>query len=318
MFGRLLDVYIHNKTNALHLVDSSQGNKSLVCEVDIKCMPNKERTSAIIKIYNLSPDIRRVIKSENYDKIIIKFGYSDMNGGVTSQIFTGTLMRTITQRPSPETSCTIYYAYELGDAYAYGFFSGYFSKGTSLYEICETIANNGEQKIPIEITNLFKGIYIKEGKSFYGSQIELLQQLAESVDNVLFMQYMGKVYIVTSKENDSTEVIVLSGADEKGNIISASGLIGLPTLEDDGLSFECLVNPKIRMYSTVLIANKFISDAQEGFERSSEAGAEFDENGLYVVTKIETHVTNDAQQSKMKVRALARSYYIGGNDYEAV
>lgn len=318
MFGRLLDVYIYNETDALHLVDSSQGNKSLVCEADIKCMPNKERTSAVIKIYNLSQDIRRVIKSENYKKIIIKFGYKDLDGGGTNQIFMGTLMRTITQRQSPETSCTIYYAYELGDAYTYGFFSGYFNKGTSLYTVCETIANNGEQKIPIEITKVFKSIYLKESKSFYGSQIELLQQIASSVNNILFMQSMGKVYIITAKENDSTEVIVMSGADEKGNIITTSGLIGLPTLEDDGLSFECLVNPKIRMYSTVLIANKFISDAQEGFERSSQAGALYDENGLYVVTKIDTHVTNDAQQSKMKIRALARSYYVGGNDYETV
>lgn len=313
MFGRLLDVYIYNETDAIHLVDSSQGNKSLVSEIDIKCLPNKERTSAVIKIYNLSQDMRRTIKSGNYKKIIVKFGYKDLNGGVTDQIFMGTLMRTITQRPSPETSCTIYYAYELGDAYAYGFFSGYFNRGTSLYEICETIANTGEQKIPIEITSTFKNIYLKEGKSFYGPQIELLQQIASSVNNILFMQSMGKVYIITTKENDSTEVIVMSGADEKGTIVSASGLIGLPTLEDDGISFECLVNPRIRMYSTVLIANKFISDAQEGFERQSEAGAVYDENGLYVVTKIETHISNDAQQSKMKIRALARSYYVGGN-----
>ena len=313
MFGRLLDVYIYNENDSIHLVDSSLKNKSLVCEVDIKCMPNKERTSAVIKIYNLSQDIRKTIKVGNYKRIVVKFGYEDLDNGTISAIFDGTLQRTITQRPSPETSCTIYYAYELGDAYTYGFFSGYFSAGTSLYDACMTIANTGEQKIPIEITPLFKSIFLKNGKSFYGSQIELLQQIASSVKNILFMQSMGKVYIVTAKENDSSEVIVMSGVNADKDLVSTSGLIGLPTLEDDGLSFECLVNPKIRMYSTVLIANQFISDAQEGFEAHSIAGAAYDENGLYVVTRIDTHVTNDAQQSKMKIRALARSYYIGEN-----
>lgn len=312
MFGRLLDVYIYNETDAIHLVDSSQGNKSLVCEIDIKCIPNKQRTSAIIKIYNLSQDIRKTIKTGNYKKLIVKFGYKDVNNGVTSQIFVGTLMRTITQRPSAETSCTIYYAYELGDAYTYGFFSGYFKKGTSLYNVCKTISENGEQKIPIEITSVFKSIYLKEDQSYYGSQIELLQQITNSVKDTLFMQYMGRVYITTAKENDKSEVIVMSGMNGDNELVSTSGLIGLPTLEDDGLSFECLVNPNIHMYSTVLIANSFISDAQEGFEASSIAGAVYDENGLYVVTKIETHVTNDAQQSKMKIRALARSYYLEG------
>ena len=311
MFGRLVDVYISNNEEEIHLVDSSQGNKSLVCEGDITCMPNQERTSLIIKLYNLSQDTRKKIKSGNFRRIVVKYGYKDLDNGVTSTIFNGTLQRTITQRPSAETSCTLMYAYELGDAYSYGYFSGNFTKGTSLYDVCIAVANNGEQKIPIDVTPTFKSIYLAENMSFYDSQIKILQQLASSVSGTLFMQTMGRVYITTAEENDKTEVIVMSGTNEHGELISSSGLINIPTLEDDGLSFECLVNPKMRIYSTVLIANSLISDAQEGFEAHSTAGAVYDENGLYVVTKIETHFSNDAQQNKMKCRALARSYYLG-------
>ena len=311
MFGRVLDVYISNEESEIHLVNSEHGSNALICEGDIQCMPNKEKTSLVLKIYNLSLDVRKTIKSGNYKYINVKFGYKDLDGGVASSIFNGTLKRMITQRPSPETSVTIMYAYELGDAYDYGFFSGTFDAGTTLYDACNTVATMGEQKIPIYITESFKDYCFTKSVSFYNSQITILQQLASYVNNTLFMQSMGKVYITTAKENDKTEVIVMSGVNERGELISSSGIIGLPSLNDDGLNFDCLINPRLHIYSTVLIANSFISDAQEGFEAQSIAGAVYDENGLYVVTKISTHFANNAQECKMKVTALARSYYLG-------
>lgn len=315
MFGRLLRISIRNaQGNSLILVDPEQGNKSLVADVDIKCVPNKERTSATIKINNLDKYTRNIIKTNNYKYITVEFGYKDVNGGLLSSIFEGTLQRMIIQRPSPETSLTVMYAYELGDVYNYGYYSGVFSAGTTIYDVAQTIANEGEVVIPIVLSEQLKSYVLKEDKSMYGSQLELLQQLGENLKGMLFMHTMGKVYIVTTRENDKSEVIVMSGVDSQGRLRSASGLIGLPSLEDDGISFECLVNPQMRIYSTVLIANDLISDAQEGFERKSEAGAEYDENGLYVVVKLDTHLTNGPSESKMRARALSRDYYLRGNE----
>jgi len=315
MFGRLLKISIRNAAgSSLILVDPEQGVKTLIADVDIKCVPNKERTSAVIKINNLDKYTRNLIKTNGYKYITVEFGYKDVDGGMLSSIFEGTLQRMITQRPSPETSLTIMYAYELGDVYNYGFYSGFFSKGTNLYNVAQSIANEGEVAIPLVLSEKLKSYVLTEDKSMYGSQLELLQQLGESLSGMLFMHTMGKVYIITTRENDSSEVIIMSGVDAQGKLKSTSGLIGLPSLEDDGISFECLVNPKMRIYSTVLIANDFISDAQEGFERKSSAGAEYDENGLYVVVKIDTHITNGPNESKMNIRALARDYYLRSNE----
>lgn len=315
MFGRLLKVSIRNAEGlSITLVDPEQGNKSLIADVNITCVPNKERTSAIIKINNLDKYTRNILKTNGYKYITVEFGYKDVDGGVLNSIFEGTLQRMITQRPSAETSLTVLYAYELGDAYNYGYYSGFFKKGTTLYSVAQSIASEGEVSIPIVLTEKLKSYVLSEDKSFYGSQLELLQQIGESLNGMLFMHTMGKVYIVTTHENENSEVIIMSGVDSKGQLKSTSGLIGLPSLEDDGISFECLVNPRMRIYSNVLIANEFISDAQEGFERKSEAGAEYDEHGLYVVVKIETHLTNGPDESKMRVRALARDYYLRGSE----
>lgn len=312
MFGRLINVKISNDSGSqLVLVDAEQKYKTLICEADISCMPNKERTSLKLVIYNLDKNIRSQIAADNYRYITIEFGYEDYDGGILSKVFEGTLQRMITQRNSPETSQTIMYAYELGDAYNYGFYSGFFNADTSLYDIIMTVATEGEVNIPVICSETLKGYFISEDKSIYGEQMNILQEVASLVPNIMFMHAMGKVYIMTTTENANSEVIVMSGMNEKGELVSSSGLINIPTLEDDGLSFECLVNPKIQMYSTVLIANEFISDAQEGFERKSSAGAEYDKDGLYVVTRIETHLTNGPNESKMSVRALARSYYTG-------
>lgn len=322
MFGRLVDVYISNKTDTIHLVNSALGNKSLVCNAQIKCVPNLQRTTCTLKVYNISKEMKGQLKVGEYKYLIIKFGYKDVNGGMTSTVFEGTVQRMIVQRNDPNTTCCIMYAYELGDAYNYGYFSGEFAKGTSLYDMCMAVAHQGQVDIPLVCTDLFKNMTITKSQSYYDTQMTVLQKIVDDANKNLkrnkieISKSLGKIYINTSLENENTEVIVMSGADENGRIVSTSGLIKMPTLEDDGLSFECLINPNLKIYSRVLIANSLISDAQEGVERKSEAGAYFDENGIYVVNKIDIKITNTAEESKMRVRALARSMYYGGNANE--
>ena len=139
-----------------------------------------------------------------------------------------------------------------------------------------------------------------------------MSKVVDNVKNLEMQVTLGKLYISTVDENDNTEVVVMSGVNEKGKVVSTSGLINMPTLEDDGLSFECLINTDLRIYSRVLIANSLVSNAQEGFKANSQAGAVFDENGIYVVVKIEANICNDAGPCKMRVRALARDMYVEG------
>lgn len=312
MFGRLVDVYLSNETDTIHLVNSELGNKTLKCKATINCIPGGGfATSCTLSIYNINRNMINEFNANGYKYLVIKFGYKDMADGTPSTIFEGTIQRMIVERQDPTTSVCIMYAYQLGDAIKYGFFSGTLEKGISLYDACMTVAHKGEVDIPLICTEIFKNIYLSTTESYFDTQMNVIQKLVDGVENIPIemQQTLGKLYINTSYENESTEVIVMSGANENGKIVSASGLINMPTLEDDGLSFDCLINPNLHLYSRVLISNPLISWNQEGIKSHAEIGASFDSNGIYVVTKITISLTNGAEESKMSVKALARDYY---------
>ena len=63
MFNRILDVYFENKENRVKIVDSDQGNKSLVCKASIKCLPETARTTLVLKIYNLDRNVMKTVES---------------------------------------------------------------------------------------------------------------------------------------------------------------------------------------------------------------------------------------------------------------
>ena len=302
MFGRLLNITMYNDDGIpLTLVTEDDPN-ALIANVKIECMPSKEMTSAEVTIENLDQDTRRVIKEGEYKYMRVGFGYKDLSG-VPDTIFDGTLYRMITNRPQAETSETTFYCYELGEVYQYGWFSS---------SIPEMVANKGTVKIPVQIAEELKQTIRRKTKSYYGSQMDVLNELVGELNGYMLMHTMGQVYIMSEEERDSSEIIVMSTFDEGNKLVSASGLINIPTLEDTGLSFECLVNPKMHIYSTVLIANSLIGNAQSGFVRQSEAGAEFDSNGLYIVLKISTNLTNGPSRCSMKCRAISRDYYTEG------
>lgn len=311
MFGRLLNITIYNDEGIpLTLVTEDDPN-ALIANVKIECMPSKEMTSAEVTIENLDQDTRRVIKEGKYKYMRVGFGYRDLSG-VPETIFEGTLYRMITNRPQAETSETTFYCYELGDVYQYGWFSSSIPMGMSYYDAFKMVTNKGTVKIPVQIADELKHTIRRKTKSYYGSQMDVLNELVGELRGYMLMHTMGQVYIMSEEERESSEIIVMSAFDEGNKLVSASGLINIPTLEDTGLSFECLVNPKMHIYSTVLIANSLIGNAQSGFVRQSEAGAEFDSNGLYIVLKISTNLTNGPSRCSMKCRAISRDYYTEG------
>ena len=310
MFGRLVDIHIDTgKGNRITLVDHKQGNKSLICDGTIVNMPNEQRSSLELNIYNLSPGIRSIIKADKYKYITVEFGYKDINGEELDVIFRGELTRLVHERQDATTSVTKFYCYDLCDAFDYGYYTGVFEEGTTLYDAIKTIANSGEIKIPIRMTSELKQYKFTESRSLYGPQLELIHSLAKSAKMLMYIT-MSTVVLQSEKETQNNEVIVFTAVNEKDKIVSASGLIGIPTMDDDGLQFSCLINPRLSIFSTIMMANSIISDNQEGFEPSNQAGAEFDSNGLYRVVKIETHFTNGAGENQMNVTALSRDSYI--------
>lgn len=309
MFGRLVDVFIRNESgNQIQLVDHLQGDHTLRCDGSIERNPSTEVTSLILSIYNLDGDTRKEIKSGEYKYIIVKWGYKDVDGGELVSLFEGTVQRMITQRPDAATSVTKFFVWDTGDTKRFGFFSGTFEANTNLYDAAYFVAKNGEVETKLICSENLKKYRLGKAVSYFDNVENILQDLA-SAANMLFKVDSGIAYIEDKEENENSEVFVYTREDENGKVVSASGLIGIPTLSDDGMYFEALVNPRLRIFSLVQISNSIISNEQEGFVSGATTGAEFDTNGIYRVVKMSITFTNGAGESKMRVKTLARNSY---------
>ena len=111
---------------------------------------------------------------------------------------------------------------------------------------------------------------------------------------------------------EKEEVIVFTKTLENGKVVSESGLIGIPSLSNDGLYFDCLINSKLSIYSIVKIDNSIININQEGAIPNVETGGQLNSDGLYRVVKITTNFSNDGQNNQTSVKAISLNLFNEG------
>lgn len=305
MFGRLLDVTLSKLDGtSFVIVDHTNGVNNLNVEGTILRYPYTDVDTCTLTIYNLPSWIRGEIAVGEYTILTVKFGYEDENN--ISTIFQGNIQRLIYQRSSPETSKTIFYAWDSGEFRNFGFFSRSYADGVNYYQIARDICTTGNVPISSELSEKLKTYTVQGSKTFFGSQEQALQSLADDA-GMLYTTSNGVAKILEkSSTNQRQEVIVFSRRLESGKVVGDSGLIGIPTLTSDGLMFDCLINPKLEIYSIALFDNSIISNEQTGaVPQNTSLGAQLDSNGLYRVVKITTKFRNDGGTCSSSVKALA-------------
>lgn len=304
MFGRLLDVTLSKADGTSYvIVDHKEGFKNLIVNGVIKRYPYTDVDTCTLNIYNLPSAIRGEIAVGNYTILTVKFGYEDENN--ISTIFQGNIQRLIHQYPSPETSQTILYAWDSGDFKNYGFFGRSYDDGVNYYQIARDVCNYGNVPISAELGEKLKKYTVSGSKTLFGSQDDILQSLANDAD-MLYVVKENRASIIEKGINSGRqEVVAMTRTLESGKVISDSGLIGFPTLTTDGLKFDCLINPKIDIYSIVQFDNSIISNEQTGIIPERNIGAFLDSNGLYRVVTLNTTFCNDGGNCQSNVKALA-------------
>ena len=310
MFKRLIDVFATNiNTGETYvLVDHNDGINSLVCKGDFERFCGTEVDKMNLYIYNLPANIIGNISSEyeNY-KIRVSFSYEDENP--MSVIFEGNLMRITNQREDSVTSKTTLYVYDSGQFSTYGFYSGSYSDGVNYYDIAKDICENNTHKISYSLDEKLKQYTVYGSLVYYNSANECLQDIADKTDTLLTFE--NDMAIISSKEGESEEeIIVFTQYNEAlRKTTSNSGLIGIPTLESDGLSFSCLLNPLMSIYKLVLIDNSIISVNQTGVIPNRNWGAQLDSNNLYRVIRFSGTFANNGDECRMDVKALSREIF---------
>jgi hypothetical protein len=311
MFKRNIDVYATDKTTGetYILVNHEDGVNNLICKGKIQRFCGTEVDKLTLRVYNLSSTIVGNIAS-NYSNytISVLFGYED--DGQMNTIFEGNLMRIMNQRENEVTNKTTFYVYDSGDFSTYGFYSGSYDDGANYYQIAKDVCSNGTYKVSYNLSEKLKNYTVSGSLVFYKSQAECLQDIADKCDMLLNIE--NDYVSIYEKESGYEDCIVFSQENkESGKVESKSGLIGIPTLEQDGLSFECLINSRMSIYRLVLINNSIISSNQTGVTPSRDYGAQLDSDNLYRVISFSTDFANNGGKCKTSVRALSREIFDG-------
>lgn len=198
-----------------------------------------------VVLYNLAPDTENAIIKEG-NRVIVEAGYE---GDQYGKIFDGDIIQPIRDKEDAVTYRLTLVSLD-GDRFMNQGFVGFsVLKGQSSRSLVEQIAS--QAKIPAELGSISDGFSTTElsrGKVVFGLAKDYLRQLAQTQDATFYMED-GKINIVKATDPPEGEIIELS---------PTSGLIGQPVQNDQGVTFKCLLNPRIRVNRFVRIDNSLI------------------------------------------------------------
>ncbi|NHN33572.1 phage protein, partial [Paenibacillus agricola] len=223
-----------------------------------------------IVLYNLEPNTENAIIKEG-NRIIVEAGYEGDQYGV---IFDGDIIQPIRDKEDAVTYRLTLVSLD-GDRFMNQGFVGFsVLKGQSSRNLVEQIAS--QAKVPAQIGSISDGFdkaELSRGKVVFGLAKDYLRQLAQTQDASFYMED-GKINLVKVTDPPEGEIIELS---------PASGLIGQPVQNDQGITFKSLLNPRIKINRFVRIDN---SQIRAQTFQTGQIIRNLDAEGLYRVIGI--------------------------------
>jgi hypothetical protein len=263
LYGRKYRIIVSlNGTTAL---DVSDMRCTFKCVKTALMEPNYSE----VVIYNLSAKTENAIIQEG-SRIIIEAGYEGDQYGI---VFDGNVLQPIREKEDGNTYKLTLIAID-GDAfYNGGFIVSSLVKG----QTARNIVDNCTKKASVSaqsnfISDSLSGAKLTRGKVLFGLSRDYIRQVAKSNDATFYLDD-GKVNIIKATDFKSNEIVELS---------PASGLIGVPSQLNYGVSGKCLLNPRIKLNSLVHIDNSLIRAQQA----TQTAQYSLDNDGIYRVIKV--------------------------------
>jgi hypothetical protein len=264
LYGRRYRVIVSGKNGTT--LDVSQ----LRCTFKIQKTIMQQPNFSVIVIYNLSPDTENSIIQEG-NRVVIEAGYEGEQYGL---IFDGDIIQPIRDKEDGVTYKLTLNSLD-GDRFLnQGFVNFSVLKGQTSRKLIESIVSKA--KVPTQIGSISEGMGKSEltrGKVVFGLAKDYLRQLAQS-NNASFYVEDGKVHIVRATDLPKEEIFDLA---------PESGLIGVPEQSENGVSFKCLLNPRIKINTLVRIDNSFIK--AQTFQQG-QVMRSLDNSGIYRVVGV--------------------------------
>jgi len=265
LYGRKYRVIVSNKQGAA--LDVSQ----LRCTFRIRKTINQTPNFSEIALYNLSPDTENAIIQEG-NRVIIEAGYEGEQYGL---IFDGDVVQPIRDKEDATTYRLTLYSLDGDRVLNQGFVNFSVIKGQSARDVVTAAAS--KSKIPTQLGSISDGLSkskLTRGKVMFGMMKDYLRQIAKTSDASFYVED-GKVNIIKMSDLPVGEIIDLS---------PESGLIGVPAQADLGVTFRCLLNPRIKIGSMVRIDNSLI---RAQVFNLGQVPRNLDEAGIYRVISVD-------------------------------
>lgn len=265
LFGRKYRIMVFNKTNKGYDVSD------LHVTFDISKSLTMDNTSGMVRIYNLNIVTENDLIM-NCNRVTIEAGYEGLYG----LIYDGDVIQGIRGVENGTDEYLDLICMD-GDRFLNSGFTSYsIAKGASKRDAAKAICNTATNAAQIDdISTAFtKSKYIR-GKVIFGKAKDYLSQMASS-ENANFYIDNGKVKLTSVTDLPKNSILSLD---------SSSGLIGSPQQTSEGITFQCLLNPRIKLNSLVHISNEQI--IEQRYSDGNSIAYTLDSENLYRIIKIE-------------------------------
>lgn len=209
-----------------------------------------------IRVYNLSAKTILKIRDPEkggveFTKVTLNAGYENGNFGV---IFQGTIMQFEVGKENAVDSYLDIFVSDGDMGYNQGVVSTPLAKGTTILDGVKAV----EKAMPGTILNpeFFTNIKLTpniRGTTLFGLSRAYLRD-ASSTLNASWSIQNGKIVMLENRR-------YLEGEAVKINV--ATGLIGIPTLTDEGVSIKCLLNSRLKIGGLIQLNNEEITQLSQ-------------------------------------------------------
>jgi len=200
--------------------------------------------TADIRVYNLSDNTIKKIQKE-FERVVLQAGYAGNYG----TIFDGTIKQVRRGRESQTDTYIDITAADGDSAYNFGVMNVTLAAGSTaqdhLDQVLKSLVSRG---ITMGEAPELSAAKLPRGKVFYGMTRDFLDVLGKTQD-VSWSFQDGKLTLIPNNAYLPGEAVVVT---------SATGMIGLPEQNQNGINVKTLLNPGIRVGKRIKLDNASI------------------------------------------------------------
>lgn len=264
LYGRRYRILVaNNKGTALDVSE-------LRCTFEVSKTMFQPQFSSVT-IYNLNVETENQLISGG-DTIYIEAGYEGEQYGL---IFMGDVVQPVRGKEDGVTYKLTLNSLDSDRQLNVGSFVAFSTaKGMTARDIVTNVSSKA--KIPMQLGSISQGLSeakLTRGKVFFGKSQDYLRQVSLSNSATFYMDD-GKVNIIKATDYPRNEIVDLA---------PESGLIGTPMQDEYGVTFKCLLNPRLRLNSLVRIDNRLIQAQTYQFGQIPRS---LDAAGIYRIVEL--------------------------------